>query len=195
YRHAMDALIAARLSNRPAPEQAANVLRWAGRVVDAGPAQEAAREGAQMAAALTGAEFAAVATLVEADREQLTVFRAGTESAEAATWALRLHDWPAFRLAMDQAQPVELLPDGLGARQLNDLYKELGLAIEGSLLVAPLLAPQGAEGVMLLGGAPQGGAWPDDLVAIAPTLAGYIAQVIARARQARGTGDETAAVV
>ncbi len=180
YRHSLESLIAARLSNRPAPEQAAHALRWTGRLIDAPSAVESAREGAQMAAALTGAQLAAVARIAPADAEQLDVYRAATENAEPQTWALRLHDWPAFRLAMDQGQPVELLPDGLGARQLHDLYQELGLTIDGSLLVAPLIAGEGSQGVLLLGGPPDGGAWPAEMVGVTPPLAHAIAAAMAQ---------------
>lgn len=182
YRHALDALIAERLSNRPAPEQAANALRWARRIVAAGSVGETAQEGAQMAAALTGAELAAVATLAEGDREQVDIFRASSEVAGAQRWALRLNDWPAFRLAMDQEQPVELRPDGVGARQLYDLYQELGLQLQGSLLIAPLLGETEAQGVLLLGGPPKGGPWPEELVETTPALANYIAAGLAHAR-------------
>ncbi len=182
YRHAMDRLIAARMSNRPAPEQVANSMRWAGRVIAAETPQEAAREGVNMVAALTGAAFAAVATLAEEDREHLNVTSAGTEVEEPRTWALKLRDWPAFRLAMDQDQPVELLPAGVGARQLYDLYQELGVEVAGSLLVAPMVSEWRTEGVLLLGGSPQGDTWPDDLVAVVPAMASYVARAVAATR-------------
>lgn len=178
YRRTIDALLAGRLSNRPAPEQVTSALRWAGRVIAAGSLDNAARESVNMASALTGAEFTAVALLLGDDPEHLTVISAGTEVREAKTWALRLGDWPAFRLSMEQEQPVELLPDGVGARQLHDLCRELGIAIDGSLLVAPLMSQHGKRGLLLLGGPPQSDVWPDELVAVVPTLAAYVAQAV-----------------
>lgn len=182
YRHAVDALIAARLTNRPAPEQVANALQWAGRVIEKQSVHDAVREGVKMMAALTGARFAAIATTVDHDPEQLDVLSAGNEAEQPQTWALNLRDWPAFRMALDQKQPVELLPDGVGARQLHDLYQELGLSAHGSMLVAPLISQGEKEGILLLGGAPQGNTWPDSAVVVVTTLSSYLAQVVAAAR-------------
>lgn len=182
YRHAVDALISARLSKRPAPEQIASALHWAGRVVTTRSASEVAHEAVNMVAALTGARFAAVATFVGGAPDQLNVLSAGSEAEHPQTWALNLRDWPAFRMALDQEQPVELLPEGVGARQLHDLYQELGMSARGSMLVAPLIANGEKEGVLLLGGAPQTATWPDSAVNVATTLATYIGQVITAAR-------------
>ncbi len=182
YRHVVDALIAARLTNRPAPEQVANALQWAGRVIGTPSVQSAAREGVNMVAALTGARFAAIATRVDDVPDQLNVLSAGTEVEQPKTWALNMRDWPAFRLALDQEQPVELLPDGVGARQLHDLYQELGMPARGSMLVSPLISNGEEEGVLLLGGSPQGDTWPDSAVAVATTLATYLGQVLSAAR-------------
>lgn len=178
YRQTIDALLAGRLSNRPAPEQVTSALRWAGRVIAAESVDYAARESVNMASALTGAEFTAVALLLGEDPEHLTVVSAGTEVRESQMWALRLSDWPAFRLAMDQEQPVELLPDGVGARQLHDLCRELGITVDGSLLVAPLISRQGKQGLLLLAGPPQSDVWPDELVAVVPNLATYVALAV-----------------
>lgn len=187
YRHAVDALLAARLTNRPAPEQVANALQWAGRVTAAPSVRDVAREGVNMVAALTGARFTAIATFVDEEPDQLNVLSAGSEVEQPQTWALNLRDWPAFRLALDQGQPVELLPDGVGARQLHDLYQELGVSARGSMLVSPLITDDEKEGVLLLGGAPQGEIWPESAVVVATTLATYLAQVVLSTRRKPAT--------
>ena len=178
YRQAIDGLVAARLSNQPAPLQITSALRWAERVIAGDSHDEVSRQGAQMSAALTGAEFSAIAILRGEDGDHLAVASAGSELREARTWALKLSDWPAFRLALDQGQPVELLPEGVGARQLHELYRELGIGSSGSLLIAPLISIAGERGLLLLGGPPHGAVWPDELVAVAPMLAAYVAQAL-----------------
>ncbi len=67
-------------------------------------------------------------------------------------WALSLADWPAIQMAMHQKESVELQPEGLGARQLHNLYQELSVESQEPLLIEPLLIEPAPVGVLLISG-------------------------------------------
>lgn len=115
------------------------------------------------------------------------------------SWALKLSDWPAIRLAMQQRQRVELIHNGLGARQLSNFYQELGLDGLGSLLIEPLLTENEELGVLLLAGPADRERWPTEAKAMSATTAAYVAQAVDNTRRyqqalrqtSRPVGDET----
>src|SRR5690606_15533812 len=100
------------------------------------------------------------------------------EAEETEVWALKLSDWPSFRMAMEQAENVELLPDGVGARQLHDFYQEVGINAPGPLLVSGLVSEGEKLGVLLLGGSEAQERWPQGVNAILPALSAYGARAV-----------------
>lgn len=183
YRHSLDRLLASFLSNRPAPEQLARSLRWASRVLDAPSTQQTLREAAEMISEISHAGFVGIATIVPDDPEQFDLTNTQRGAAKPQVWALKLRDWPALRLAMDQGEMVELLADGLGARQLHDFYQEIGMSIAGALLLAPLEVEGRKIGALMLGGPPGQEQWPASITSIVPDLATYVARAIEQARR------------
>jgi signal transduction histidine kinase len=185
YRHAIDRLLATQLRNRPAPEQMAQSLQWATRVIEATSAQQAMQEAADMILGMTGAAFVGVATVLPEDPGQLNLVSAREQAQGPRNWGLKVRDWPAFRMAMDQEEVVELLPEGVGARQVHDFYRELGLPAAGALLVVPLQVEGQRLGVLLLSGPPEGDRWPFEIRSIMPPLARYVARAVHLARRAQ----------
>lgn len=182
YRHTIQQLLAAQLGNRPATEQLAESLTLATRVVDSPTLARTRREAVEMAAQALDAPFVGLALTHPKHPGHLSVTGTTPGDEEARQWELNLDDWPAFRLAIEQEDAVELLPEGMGARQLYDLYREMGVRRQGPLLVAPLRANENVVGVLLLGGRPEWDAWPAGSRGLISRLAAYLARALYNAR-------------
>jgi signal transduction histidine kinase len=93
-------------------------------------------------------------------------------------WLIRLDEWTAFQQALEENSPIELKPDGTGARQLRLWYEEIGLPPAGALLILPLIIEDRRLGLLLLGRANNQSDWPDDEKSAAEALSHYIAQAL-----------------
>lgn len=191
YRHTLNQLLLAQMIYRPPAEQLADALHLSGQVIENLDMNRTLYQSVAMVAEVVDAEFVALATptLDDPDHLRLTTTPAGADKrgegsgGRPGQWRLKLSDWPAFRMAMQQRQGVELLANGLGARQLHDLYQEMGLAMLGSLLIEPLLVNGKELGVLLLAGSPERERWPAQVRALTPFLARFIASALANAQQ------------
>ena len=182
YRHTIQQLLAAQMGNRPATEQLAESLALATRVVDSPTLAQTRREAVKVAAQALGAPFVGLALTNPEHPGHLSVTGTAPGEEEARQWELNLDDWPAFRLAIEQEDAVELLPEGMGARQLHDLYREMGVQRQGPLLVASLRANENVVGVLLLGGRLEWDAWPAGSRGLTSRLAAYLARALYNAR-------------
>jgi len=182
YRHTVQQLLAAQLGNRPAAEQLAESLTLATRVVDSPTLARTRQEAVRMATQAVDATFVGLALANPEHPSHLSVTGNKADQEELQQWELNLDDWPAFRLAIEQEEAVELLPEGMGARQLHDLYREMGVERLGPLLIAPLRANQNVVGVLLVGGRPEWGAWPAGPRGLISRLAAYLARALYNAR-------------
>ncbi|MDX1664716.1 MAG: ATP-binding protein [Candidatus Promineifilaceae bacterium] len=179
YRHSLNELLAAGQEETGASRRLADTVRLLTGVIEAPTAERVQVEATRLLAQAVDAYFVAVAVLDPEQGESMSVVSRRAGRQEVERWALNLSQWPAFRLAMEQRQPVELLPEGLGARQLHDLYREMGVQVLAPLLVAPLMAGDGASGVLVLGGQPQWERWPSEARLLVQRLAAYVARTIA----------------
>jgi signal transduction histidine kinase len=93
-----------------------------------------------------------------------------------------LRHWPALRTAVDNQQRIELQPNGLGARQLHQLYEEFGLSTDtlAPMIVEPLTVDGEILGLLLVAH-PVG--WSEDDSIIVQALATYLAQLLANGRR------------
>lgn len=184
YRHLLANLLIGTLGSRPIGEQFATLFQFTSHLLDAPNSQQALNRGVKLVSEIMAAEFVAVA-LLDADLSgNLRVVSwqpiKGDKQGrgQTASWGLKLKDWPAMQLALHQHQAVTLRPDGVGARQLFMLYKELGLQAEGPILLEPMYDPHGRDfGLLLLGTPLHRPAWSAD----DETLLPYLAQMVARA--------------
>jgi signal transduction histidine kinase len=184
YRHTMQQLLGARLENRPALEQLSETLRQAARVLEPDELGETLRAVVRM---VYGVVQPAVAGVALNDPERPALLQVvATQGDEALHWELNGDSWPAFRLTMEQRQAVELLPNGLGARQLHSLYEELGVRNAAALLLVPMLVnEETAVGVLFAGAHPDETVLQAEKRSALPVLATYFAQLVAR-RQRTG---------
>jgi signal transduction histidine kinase len=181
YRHNLAELLAAQLANRPPAEQLANYLSLTRGLIASLDTDRTLRAAVDMVADMVPAPLVGLATrsLDDANHLRLTASRRlSSTNDESPNWSLALADWPSFRLAMQQRQSVELTPNGLGARQLYELYRELGEEELGALMVTPLIAGQSELGVLLLAAEKGRERWPASDKALLPFIADYVAQAI-----------------
>lgn len=161
----------------------AHVLDWASRLFGAEELEDKIREAIQMTDFLLDASFVGIA-IPSANNElhlHLTTNVPQATHDEPQSWNLNLNDWPAFRLARERGYLVELLPDGIGARQLHSLYHEIGLAMQGAMLVQPLIhEAEGWIGFLLVG---RDRLWSEADRATVQALSDYVAHWIHHARQ------------
>jgi signal transduction histidine kinase len=181
YRHNLAELLAAQLASRPPAEQLANYLSLTRGLIATLDTDRTLRAAVDVVAEIIPAPLVALATrsLDDANHLRLTTSsRLSPTNDESPNWSLALADWPSFRLAMQQRQSVELTPNGLGARQLYELYRELGVEELGALMVAPLITGQSELGVLLLAAEKGRERWPASDKALLPFVADYVAQAI-----------------
>lgn len=110
------------------------------------------------------------------------------------SWNLNLGDWPGLRLAMEEKRLVELLPNGLGAKQLREWYEEMGVAPLGAMLIQPLLVNNSSVGLLLLSAYSGRNRWSDSEKELAGSLAVYLAQVIDNSQTYSQTVKEASAL-
>lgn len=181
YRHTMQQLLAARLENRPALEQLSETLRQAARVLEPVELVGTLKAAVRMAYDVLQPAVAGVA-LNDPDHPSLLQV-VSTQGEEVLQWELNGDTWPAFRLAVEQQQAVELLPNGLGARQLHSLYEELGVREAEALLLVPMQGGQEQPaGVLFAGALPGETVLPAEKRAVMPVLADYFGHLLAHYR-------------
>jgi signal transduction histidine kinase len=181
YRHSMQQLLVDRLANRPALEQLAESLRLATRVLVPEEPAESVREGVRMAYDLLQPAAVGIALARPERPAHLQVIT--VQGEDATQWELNRDAWPAFRVVVEQEHPVELLPNGLGARQLHDLYEELGIRNAAALELLPMRVGEAPPlGVFFVAATAAAGVLSRDRREALPALAAYLAHVVARSR-------------
>ena len=136
--------------------------------------------GLGMAQDMLQGVFAAAAFIDPADPDTL-VFRSNLPGSEEGThkeWRMGLNDNPALRTAVGQELPVELQPEGLGARQLHSIYQAVGLAPQGPLLLLPLGPAGQRQGLLLIAGQEDRSTWTAPEQQLAAGLAAFVAQAL-----------------
>lgn len=200
YRHNMAQLLSDQALYRTSAEQLNRHLQLSRGVIDSLDVNNTLNKALRMAVDLIKAEYTALAVVSVNNHDQLHVVStpAPPETSQSQirrqNWALNLADWPAIRLAMQQRQRVELIPNGLGARQLYDIYQELGITGLGSLLIEPLLVAEDELGVLLLAGPADQERWQPEDKSLSFIVASFLAQAIQNARQFQQALQETSSL-
>ncbi len=197
YRHTVGALLLTRQRQPPARAQVSQSLELATGAISSLEPETAVASAITMAARMTQAPFVGLALFNELEDQQLVLTSNQPQAVQPtgenkpANWYLNLVDWPAFRQALDQKQPVTLLPEGVGARQLSDWYREIGIPPLGALLVQPLLVGNEAIGLLLLAGLSEQHDWDELNKLLIKPLAAYLARVIDNGRYLARAAQQT----
>lgn len=180
YRYSFHQVLSTHRSQEMAAADTVRTLNLASTVIDLLKTDSAIPPAIQMAVNLTDADFVGLALISEWDGGQLylTSNLSMSDENKLRDWYLNLIDWPAFRQALDQQQTVQLATEGVGARQLHDWYKEIGLEPLGAMLIQPLIAEGRPLGLLLLAGPSGREEWAESEKELVSSLATYLAQAI-----------------
>jgi signal transduction histidine kinase len=181
YRRSLNPLLIASQANQPSTEQLRQSLQLSTEVIKATDNnRETIRQAIRMVAKLVDASFVGIALFDEQNRDHMRLYSNQIESEKErlSNWAINVPDWPAFRLAVEQRQRVQLMPNGLGARQLHDWYEEIGIAPLGAMLIQPPSLVDSSMGLLLLAGPDAYNQWSERDKALAEVLADFTAQVL-----------------
>lgn len=185
YRHNLAQLLSEQLGTRPIVDQFSDLLSWSSGVIFTPKLEDTLRGSVQFAANLMGATFVAVGVMGEGDHLNVMSLRPNETGGNPNIycWILKISDWPGMQLSLRQRAAVELLPNGIGARQLFGLYQELGIPAAGAMLIEPVFGSRGQQvGLLLLGGAPHLDRWSEDDKALTPHVASFVGQAVENAQ-------------
>jgi hypothetical protein len=104
--------------------------------------------------------------------------QANEDIAEIKQWAIDLTRHPALNAALIQDHTVELLPTGLGARQLHEFYSSFGIDPLGPLLIHPLVNNGSHIGLLVIAAPEEQECWKEDQKSLVAGLASYISQAV-----------------
>ncbi|MCB0036911.1 MAG: GAF domain-containing protein, partial [Anaerolineales bacterium] len=185
YRHNLAQLLSEQLGTRPIVDQFSDLLGWSSAVIFTPKLEDTLRGSVQFAANLMGANFVAVGIMGDGDNLNVMSLRPSETGGNPMIyrWILKISDWPGMQLSLRQRAAVELLPNGIGARQLFGLYQELGISAAGAMLIEPVFGSRGQQvGLLLLGGAPHLDHWSEDDKVLTPHVAAFIGQAVENAQ-------------
>ena len=181
YRNSINKLLA----STPAPVVSSEnnlpfLISLSTQVISSLQSQENVDNAINMVDRLLPATHIALALTLENSKSHLAVTsnQQQINQGDLKNWQIHLDEWPAFRQALMDNTPIELTSDGIGARQMRLWYEEMGMDVQGSLLIEPMYAEKTAVGLLLLGAKANIETWTDDDKATAVALAAYFGQVI-----------------
>jgi signal transduction histidine kinase len=185
YRDGMRGLLTTAEAERAQSAQMAHNLRLATGVI-AARIPEVRLEGAlDMATGLVTTQFAAIGLIDEKNPQRVLFSQTRPAASRDSAYGrqINLNDHAAFRLAYEQQRGIELLPRGVGARQVHDLSQQFNVGALGPVFVEPLVVAGQCFGFLLLAAPPTAENWSDRERAIVPSVAAFVAQAIANSRR------------
>jgi len=185
YRDSMRGLLTTAEAERAQSTQLAHNLRLATTVI-AARIPEVRLEGAlDMATGLVVTQFAAIGLIDEKNPQRVLFSQTRPAASRDSTYGrqINLNDHAAFRLAYEQQRGIELLPRGVGARQVHELSQQFNVGALGPVFVEPLVVAGHCFGFLLLAASPAAENWTDRERAIVPNVAAFVAQAIANSRR------------
>ncbi len=187
YRHNLATLIPSRRLGGTDVERLTEIIRLSQKVIQPRQTSGRIKEVLEMAAKTLECDFGAIATINRSDTNQIQMIAVFTPDAnnisgngefQESHWDFNLNEWPSFRQAIHERKQIELFPDGPGARQLHEIYDELGIQKLGSLLVEPLFVAGQDIGLFMVAGAPSRNRWADQDKTLSTALGGFFSQAI-----------------
>lgn len=185
YRESMRGLLTLAEAERAQSAQLARNLRLATGVIAARLPEVRLEEALDMVTGLVATQFAAVGLIDETNPQRALFNHTRPAATRDAGYGhvIRLSDHAAFRLAYEQQRGIELLPRGVGARQVHDLSQQFNVGALGPVFVEPLVVANQCFGFLLLAAPPGVANWSDQDRAIVPGVAAFLAQAIANSRR------------
>jgi signal transduction histidine kinase len=180
YRRTLLPLLLAQQASQPLSTVLGNSLSKMTKVIGASNLEDTIRQGIDAVAQVIEAKFVGFVLFSGEDRRQVRLVSNLPQSGQDGprSWVLVLDDWPVFRMGIDQREGLQLVPNGLGARQLHGLYEELEIPSFGAMLINPPSNVESALALLLVAGPPKGYQWSERESSMAGVLADYVAQAI-----------------
>ena len=185
YRDGMRGLLTTAEAERAQSAQLARNLRLSTAVI-AARIPEVRLEGAlDMVTGLLATQFAAIGLIDEKNPQRVLFGQTRPAATRDAAYGrlINLNDHAAFRLAYEQQRGIELLPRGVGARQVHDLSQQFNVGALGPVFVEPLVVGNQCFGFLLLAAPANVENWTDRDRAIVPGVAAFLGQAIANSRR------------
>lgn len=193
YRHSLSPIWLDGLTEQPSTAQLRELVAASTQLIESS-GTDLLWQTIQMTSNLISADFVAVALRDQHDQELVHV--TGRQQAgdleTLQQWAIPMTSWPAFRLADEQKQPVQLMPNGLGARQLHNLYEYMSLPHLGALLILPVTIKASRMTLLLVAGPDGYEQWSNSDKSLLGALADFLAQAIENRYQQPAAVPETA---
>jgi signal transduction histidine kinase len=185
YRDGMRGLLTTAEAERAQSSQLARNLRLSTTVIAARIPEVRLESALDMVTGLLATQFAAIGLLDEKNPQRVLFGQTRPAATRDAAYGrlINLNDHAAFRLAYEQQRGIELLPRGVGARQVHDLSQQFNVGALGPVFVEPLVVGNHCFGFLLLAAPPSAENWTDRDRAIVPGVAAFIAQAIANSRR------------
>ena len=185
YRDSMRGLLTTAEAERAQSAQLAHNLRLSTAVIAARIPEVRLDVALDMAAGLVATQFAAIGLIDEKNPQRVLFSQTRPAASRDSAYGrqINLNDHAAFRLAYEQQRGIELLPRGVGARQVHDLSQQFNVGALGPVFVEPLVVAGHCFGFLLLAAPPTAENWTDRDRAIVPSVAAFVAQAVANSRR------------
>jgi signal transduction histidine kinase len=185
YRDGMRDMMTMAEAEQTQAEQLANNLRLSTAVISARFPQIRLEESLDMIAGLLNTQFATIGLIDDKNPERIVFANSRPSVARdsAHGWQINMNDHAAFRLAYEQQRGIELLPRGVGARQVHELSQQFNVGPFGPIVIEPLVVDNRCQGFMVLAAAPSVQSWSDRDRAIIPGLSGFVSQALINSRR------------
>jgi signal transduction histidine kinase len=184
YRDGLRGLMTAAEAERAQSAQLVRNLSLSTGVIGARLPEARLEQALDMVTGLLPTQFAAIGLIDEKNPQRVLFGQSRPSATREASYGrqLNLADHAAFRLAYEQQRGIELLPRGVGARQVHELSQQLNVGALGPVFIEPLIIAGRCLGFLVLAAPPTAQNWSDRERAIVPGLAAFIAQAIANSR-------------
>jgi signal transduction histidine kinase len=138
-----------------------------------------------MVTGLIPTQFATIGLIDEKNPQRIVFSQSRPTVARDTTygWQVNMNDHAAFRLAYEQQHSIELLPRGVGARQVHELSQQFNVGTFGPVHIEPLTVSNQCIGFLLLVAAPSVSNWSTRDRAIVPDVAAFLSQALANSRR------------
>ena len=185
YRDSMRGLLTTTEAERAQSAQLAHNLRLSTAVIAARIPEVRLDVALDMATGLVATQFAAIGLIDEKNPQRVLFSQTRPAASRDSAYGrqINLNDHAAFRLAYEQQRGIELLPRGVGARQVHDLSQQFNVGALGPVFVEPLVVAGSCFGFLLLAAPPAAENWTDRDRAVVPSVAAFVAQAIANSRR------------
>lgn len=181
YQHYLSPLLTSELSHQDEIRRFGKSLDEAAEVIATRQRERRIAKSLDMASHLFDAAFASLGLIDRRNPRRINfssnLAKNGTQAIKQ--WAINLARHPTLNAAFIQGQTIELLPSGIGARQLHEFYAACGADTMGPLLIHPLVENGAHVGLLVIAAKEEQEAWSDDQKALMPGLSSYICQAVA----------------